>query len=113
MDIVELVTTVLLALFAIAFCGVSKTGEAPFGPTIAFFEIMKGVVGWPGLFFEFCFLIYRILLFVKDWCYSDLRFSSFCYVWRAISLELANLASVFKTRDIDLFRGFSGVTIST
>ena len=41
MDIVELVTTVLLALFVIAaFCGVSKTGEAPFGPTIAFLEIM-------------------------------------------------------------------------
>ena len=41
MDIVELVTTFLLALFVIAaFCGVSKTGEAPFGPTIAFLEIM-------------------------------------------------------------------------
>ena len=110
MDIVELVTTVLLALFAIAFCGVSKTGEAPFGPIIDFLEIMKGVPGWPpGLLFEFCFFTCKTLL---PWLYSDFRLSSVA-CWIAIILELANLASVFKTRDIDLLRGFSGVMIST
>ena len=52
-------------------------------------------------------------LFEEDWRYSDLRFNSVCYVWIAVNLEAAILASVFITRDIDLFRGFSGVTIST